>query len=152
PRRRRAPPRAPGPRSPAPAPPTPPRPRARRPAPPAARSPPPPPARGRRAGRRGARPRAAAPRRRPAARRAGPSQHAPELLQHAHVALVEVADVGDGVGHQRQALDAEAEGEAGDALVAGGLEHLGVHHAAAAQLEPLLAAGARAGPTDGGPG
>src|SRR5690606_19772626 len=76
------------------------------------------------------------------------SQPPPELAQDAHVVLVEVPDVRHAVGHHRQALDAEAEGEARHALVADRLEHLRVHHPAAAQLEPLLLAGARVRPPD----
>src|SRR5690606_9104381 len=76
------------------------------------------------------------------------SQAPPELAQDAHVALVEVPDVGHAVWHHRQALDAEAEREAGHALVADGLEHPRVHHPAAAELEPLLLPRAWVGPPD----
>src|SRR5690606_1344900 len=69
-----------------------------------------------------------------------PSQPPPELAQDAHVVLVEVPDDGHAVRRHRQALDADPEGEARHPLVADRLEHLRVHHPAAAQLEPLLLA------------
>ena len=64
--------------------------------------------------------------------------HSRELLEEAQVVLVEQADVVDAVLQHRDALDAEAEREAGDLLgvVADGFEHRRVHHAAAEDLEP----------------
>src|ERR1035438_1472397 len=64
-----------------------------------------------------------------------------ELLQEPHVIFVEEADVSDAVADHRDALDAKAEGPAGPAfrVVADVLEYLGVHHAAAGDLEPFLA-------------
>src|SRR5262245_47488533 len=61
-----------------------------------------------------------------------------ELGQESDVVRPQVAQVVDAVEQKREAVDAEAEREAApllgiDAHVA---EHLGVHHAAAAQLEP----------------
>src|ERR1035438_2817995 len=64
-----------------------------------------------------------------------------ELLQEPHVIFVEEADVSDAVADHRDALDAKAEGPAGPdfRVVADVLEYLGVHHAAAGDLEPFLA-------------
>jgi len=86
-----------------------------------------------------------------------------ELFEEAHIAGVEVADVGDAVEHHRDALDTHAEGKAGDlfgvvgvvgwvyfsALCGDGGEDGGVNHAAAEELDPagvlaLAAAGAAA--------
>src|ERR1035441_911765 len=71
-----------------------------------------------------------------------------ELLQKPHVILVEEADVSDAIADHRDALDAEAERPArpGFRVVADVLEDLGMHHAAAGDLEPFLAhlAGQRA--------
>ena len=55
----------------------------------------------------------------------------------------ELADVVDAVAHHGQAVDAEAEGEARPLLGvdAARREHVGVDHAAAAQLEPADAVG-----------
>ena len=51
---------------------------------------------------------------------------------------MQLADVVDAVAHQRQAVDAEAEGEARPLLgvEADRREDVGVHHAAAAELQP----------------
>src|SRR6185503_14154709 len=87
-------------------------------------------------------PPAAAPR---AGRSRSPSVHSCELLQEAHVVGVELTDVVHAVAHQGQPVDAEPEGEPAPLLgvVAHGPEHVGVDHAAAAQLQPArLAAGA----------
>src|ERR1019366_8607674 len=66
--------------------------------------------------------------------------------------LVEEADVSDAIADHRDALDPEAERPArpGFAVVADVLEDLGVHHAAAGNLEPFLAhlAGQRAAEID----
>jgi hypothetical protein len=86
-----------------------------------------------------------------------------ELLEEAHVAGVEVADVGDAVEHHGDALDSHTEGEAGDLFRVVGVvcgvyfsalrcdcgEDGGVHHATAEELDPagvlaLAAAGAAA--------
>src|ERR1043165_9350801 len=71
-----------------------------------------------------------------------------ELLQHAQIVLEQRPDVGDVELEHRNAVDAEAEGEAApllgvDADVA---QHLRVHHAAAEDLHPAgLRTGAAAG-------
>lgn len=73
-----------------------------------------------------------------------------ELLEEAHVAGVEVADVGDAVLDHGDALDTHAEGEAGDLFgvvgVVGGIgfaaffsdsgEDCGVDHATAEEFDP----------------
>ena len=61
-----------------------------------------------------------------------------ELLEEADVVGDEVADVVDVVADHGAAVDAEAEGEARPLLGvdADGLEHVGVDHPAAAQLDP----------------
>src|SRR6185437_14035579 len=73
-----------------------------------------------------------------------------ELFEETHVAGVEVADVGDAVLDHGDALDAHAEGEAGDlfrvvgvvrrvelaAFFSDGGEDVRVHHAAAEQFDP----------------
>src|SRR6185295_6737450 len=61
-----------------------------------------------------------------------------ELFEEAQVVLVEEADVVDPVLQHRHALHPHAEREAGVLLgvVADGLEHRRVHHAAAENLEP----------------
>src|SRR6478752_5604735 len=74
---------------------------------------------------------------------------ASELLQEADVVAEHVADVVDAVAHERQPVGAEAEREARPDLrvVADRGEHVGVHHAAAPELEPAgLAARATARP------
>src|SRR5262252_2141387 len=61
-----------------------------------------------------------------------------ELLEEAEIVLVEQADVFDLVLEDRDALDADAPGEARVAfgVVADGFEHRRMHHAAAADLDP----------------
>src|SRR3954468_17234417 len=66
-----------------------------------------------------------------------------ELLQKPHIPREQQADVADAVLHHRDAVQAHAEGEAGDLIrVVGGLlfpyeaEDRGVHHAAAEQFNP----------------
>ncbi len=88
-----------------------------------------------------------------------------ELIQEAHVAGVEEADVGDAVEDHGDALDAHAEGEAADvfvwggveaeaeAFVADGSEDGGVDHAAAEEFDPagvFAFAAALAGAEDAG--
>ena len=73
--------------------------------------------------------------------------HSGKLLQEAQVVLVEQPDVVHAVLQHGDALHAHAEREAGDLfrVVADGLEHGRVHHAAAENLEPAgLLAGAAA--------
>ena len=54
-----------------------------------------------------------------------------KLLQEPHVVLIKLADVGDAVAAGADALDAEAEGKAGDTVgvVADRAQHVGVDHA-----------------------
>src|SRR3954471_3738460 len=61
-----------------------------------------------------------------------------ELLQHADVVLPEEAQVGEAVTEHRDALDAEAEGEAGPdvRVVADVGEHLRIDPAGSAHLDP----------------
>ena len=68
-----------------------------------------------------------------------------ELLQEAQVVFDEVADVRDGGDDHGEALEAEAEGQAGDfsgivgvvaAACVDGLEDGGIDHAAAGELQP----------------
>src|SRR6185436_13739576 len=61
-----------------------------------------------------------------------------KLFKKSQVVLVEQPDVLDLIFEDRDALDADAEGEAGVALrvVPDGLEHRGMDHAAAAELDP----------------
>src|ERR1700749_817849 len=66
-----------------------------------------------------------------------------KLPQKPHISRVELADFADAVLHHGDALDAHAEGEAGDLLrIVGGLlfrgegEDAGIDHAAAQQLDP----------------
>src|SRR6478752_6833691 len=65
-----------------------------------------------------------------------------ELLGEAHVALDHVTHVSHSMAEHQRALDAHAEGERGVLLGvnAGGDEHIGVCHAAAADLDPAGAA------------
>src|SRR5688572_17625160 len=63
-----------------------------------------------------------------------------KLAKETQVVLDEMADVVDGVFPHGDALDAEAEGPAGIGFgvdFAGG-EDVGVHHSAAAELDPFL--------------
>src|SRR5688572_30794934 len=71
-----------------------------------------------------------------------------ELLEESHVVLVEQADVLDAVFEHGHALYTGPEGESRDLLrvVADGLEHGGVDHAAAEDFEP---AGTLADPASG---
>ena len=61
-----------------------------------------------------------------------------ELLQEADVVGEQVAEVVDAVAFLGHAVDAEAEGEAAPLLGVepAGAQHVRVHHAAAAELEP----------------
>src|SRR5271165_960689 len=64
-----------------------------------------------------------------------------KLFQEPHVVFVEEADVVDAVAEHGDAFDAEAERPPGPdgGIVANGLEHLRMHHAAAGDLQPVLA-------------
>ena len=78
--------------------------------------------------------------------------HAPQNCSRKRMSLVNMlAEVVDAVALRGQAVDAEAEGEAGPLLgvEAAGAQHVGVHHAAAAELEPRRrrGAGCRTRPT-----
>ena len=66
---------------------------------------------------------------------------ASKLFQEAHVVFIEEADVVDAVAEHGDAFDAEAERPAGPdfRIVADVLEHLRMHHAAAGDLQPVLA-------------
>ncbi len=63
-----------------------------------------------------------------------------KLPEESQVVLVEVADVIDAVEHHGEALEAHAEGVAGPGrgIIANGLIHGWVDHAAAADFNPLL--------------
>src|SRR5947199_4044774 len=69
-----------------------------------------------------------------------------ELLQESQIVLVEQPDVLDLAAQDRDALDADAPREAGVLLgiVADRLEHGGVHHAAAQDLDPAASFAHRA--------
>ena len=81
-----------------------------------------------------------------------------KLLQEAHVAVEELLDVIDVVGHHGQPLDAHAEGEAAELfrVVADEAEDVGIDHARAEQFDPAallagtaaLASAERAGDGD----
>src|SRR6266850_3141711 len=64
-----------------------------------------------------------------------------KLFQESHVVFVEEADVVDAVAEHGDAFDAEAERPAGPdfRIVADVLEDLRMHHAAAGDLQPVLA-------------
>src|ERR1039458_5042859 len=69
--------------------------------------------------------------------------HSNKLPEKPHISGVELPDLADAILHHGDALDAHAEGEAGDLLgVVGGLLFRGkgkdrrVHHAAAEQFDP----------------
>src|SRR6267142_5149757 len=64
-----------------------------------------------------------------------------KLLQEPHVVFVEEANVVDAITDHRDAFDAEAERPAGPdfGIVADVLEDLRMHHAAAGDLQPVLA-------------
>src|SRR5262245_10754536 len=61
-----------------------------------------------------------------------------ELAQEAEIVLEEQPDLGDAVARHGDALEAHAEGEAGDffRVVAHGPEHVGMDHAGSQQLAP----------------
>ena len=65
-----------------------------------------------------------------------------ELIEEAQIVLEEQADVGDAVLSHGESLDTETESPAGVffAINADGVEHVRVHHAAAAHLHPAFAA------------
>src|SRR5262245_32444502 len=75
-----------------------------------------------------------------------------ELLQKADIILVKEPDVVDAIADHRNAFDAKTEGPAGPhfRIVAHILKHRWMNHAAAGDLQPLLAhlAGERAGEID----
>src|SRR6059058_1416086 len=66
----------------------------------------------------------------------------PERQRDAHVALDQVADLGQVVLRHQRALDSHAEREPGvdGGVDAGGGEHNGMHHPATAPLDPAFAA------------
>jgi len=70
------------------------------------------------------------------------------LLQEPEIVVPEVADVVDAEAQHGDALHAEAEGEAGKArgVVAAITQHVGMHHPAAADLQPTAAAHPAASP------
>src|SRR6185503_17887239 len=65
-----------------------------------------------------------------------------KLAQEAQVVGVEVSEVFDAVAQHRDALDAEARGEAGVAVrvIADAAQDVRVNHAGAADLQPALTA------------
>src|SRR5712664_3889799 len=63
------------------------------------------------------------------------------MIEPAHVALEQLAQVGHAVFQHRDAVDAHAPGETliDVGIDAAGAQHVGMHHAAAENLQPVLA-------------